>query len=251
MPRRLCLRPSTDALWRLGRPCGRSGGCVVYALKSVASHYDVLGVSKSSTPEQIRRAYYQQARAWHPDRFVGKAAAEAAKAEEAMREVNEAFRVLGDKQRRSAYDNSLVPGAATSGRITVDDGVTRIDPRLLDPEYLVARRRQREDSITAHHSRMMNVIPWLGFMALLVGIFVFTAYATRTEDVAPIEFPGPEIGVSANACVRLIQGGALTEVPCNRVNDGQVIGARFPDGVCPPFTNREISISEDRIVCLR
>ncbi len=215
------------------------------------SHYDVLGVSKSSTSEQIRRAYYQQARAWHPDRFVGKPDAEAAKAEDAMREVNEAFRVLGDKARRVAYDGSFGSGAAGSGRVTVDDGITRIDPRLLDPEYLVARRRQQEDSISAHHSRMMNVIPWLGFLALLAGIFVFTAYATRTENVAPVDFPGPEIGVSANACVRFIQGGSLTEVPCNRVNDGQVIGARFPDGVCPPFTNREISISDDRIVCLR
>ncbi len=223
----------------------------VYALDSVASHYDVLGVSKSSTTEQIRRAYYQQARAWHPDRFVGKPTAEAAKAEAAMREVNEAFRVLGDQQRRTTYDGSFGAGAAGSGRITVDDGVTRIDPRLLDPEYLVRRRRQQEDSITAHHSRMMNVIPWLGFLALLAGIFVFTAYATRTDGVPPVEFPGPEIGVSANACVRLIQGGSLTEVPCNRVNDGQVVGARFPDGVCPPFTNREISISDDRIVCLR
>ena len=222
----------------------------------MASHYDVLGIPRSAGTEVIRRAYHQQARAWHPDRFVSRPSAEADKAEDAMRDVNEAFRVLGNAERRRDYDNELIHGGlgnghVGTGRVSTDDGVTRIDPRLLDPEVLARRRQRQEEALSAHHSRMMNVIPWIGFLGILAAIFIFTAYATRPASVEPIPFPGPDIGVAANSCVRLMQGGSLTEVPCDRVNDGRVIGARFPDGVCPAFTNREISLSNDRVVCLQ
>jgi hypothetical protein len=217
----------------------------------VPTHYDVLGVSKTAAPETIRRAYYEQARAWHPDRFVGKPEPESQKAERAMREVNEAFRVLGDSGRRAEYNRQLAHKLTGSGRISVDEGITRIDPRLLDPEYVAARRNRQEQAISTHHSRMMNVIPWFGFLGLLLLIFVFTAYANRGGVVEPIVVPGPNVGVQANACVRLLEGPSLVEVPCDRVNDGRVIGARFPDGTCPaPLTTREISLSADTIVCL-
>ncbi len=215
------------------------------------THYDVLGVSKTATPEVIRRAYHEQARAWHPDRFVGKGEAESAQAENAMREVNEAFRVLGNAERRSRYNLELSDGLTGTGRVTVDDGVTRIDPRLLDPEHLAARRERQEQAISTHHSRMMNMVPWLGFLGLLALIFVFTAYANQGTAVEPVVLPGPPIGVTANSCVRVIEGPSLLEVPCENVNDGRVIGARFPDGTCPaPLTTREISLSADTIVCL-
>lgn len=216
------------------------------------THYDVLGVSKTASPDVIRRAYYEQARQWHPDKFVGKPTDDARRAEEAMRNVNEAFRVLGDGQRRQQYNRELSDGMAGSGRITVDEGVTRIDPRLLDPEYLTARRRRQEQEVSTQQTRMMNVIPWVGFLGLLVAIFVFTAYATGGGTVQPVELPGPDIGVQANACVRLIEGPSLIEVPCNRINDGRVIGAaEVPGGQCPaPLTTNEIRLSETVVVCL-
>ncbi len=217
----------------------------------MATHYDVLGVSKTAAAEEIRRAYLQQARQWHPDRFVGKPELESQRAENEMRGVNEAFRVLGNRERRQQYNRELEGQATGSGRVTVDDGVTRIDPRLLDPEYLTARRQRQEEAITSHHSRMMKFVPWGGFLGLLVMIFVFTAYATGGTVIEPVVLPGPDVGVTANACVRLMQGPSLLEVPCDRINDGRVIGARFPDGTCPaPLTTAEISLSEDLIVCL-
>lgn len=168
-----------------------------------------------------------------------------------MRGVNEAFRVLGNKERRQQYNRELDGASTGSGRITVDDGVTRIDPRLLDPEYLQARRHAQEQVISTQHSRMMKFIPWGGFLGLLLLIFVFTAYATGGTVVEPVVLPGPDVGVTANACVRLMQGPSLIEVPCDRINDGRVIGARFPDGTCPaPLTTDEIRLDADTIVCL-
>lgn len=216
----------------------------------MATHYDVLGVPRSASAETIRRAYHRQARAWHPDRFAGQPPDDAARAENTMRRINEAFRILGDRDRRRDYDRQLAGAPAVEGGVSVRDGVTRVDPRLLDPDYLTARRHRQEAVISTSHSRMMNLVPWVGFLCLLAAIFIFTAYATRSDGPAEIEVPGPDIGVRANACVRIIQGPTLLEVPCDRINDGRVIGARLPEGSCPALTVREISLDADTIVCL-
>jgi len=64
------------------------------------THYDVLGVGRTSPPDEIRRAYRHAARAAHPDRHGEASAAR-------MAEVNEAWRVLGDPDRRRRYDLGL------------------------------------------------------------------------------------------------------------------------------------------------
>ncbi len=61
--------------------------------------YDVLGVSRSAGEADIKRAYRQLAMKYHPDRNPGDAAAEAK-----FKEVNEAYEVLKDPQKKAAYD---------------------------------------------------------------------------------------------------------------------------------------------------
>jgi molecular chaperone DnaJ len=61
-------------------------------------YYEVLGVSRAATKEDIRRAYRKLARAHHPD--VNKDH----DAEDRFKEINEAYEVLGDEKSRAAYD---------------------------------------------------------------------------------------------------------------------------------------------------
>ncbi len=61
-------------------------------------YYDVLGVSKTATDEEIKRAYRKLARQYHPD--VNKAP----DAETKFAEINEAYGVLSDKEKRQRYD---------------------------------------------------------------------------------------------------------------------------------------------------
>lgn len=61
-------------------------------------YYDILGVDKNASQEDIRKAYRKLARQYHPD--VSKAPDAAAR----MAEVNEAHTVLGDPEKRAAYD---------------------------------------------------------------------------------------------------------------------------------------------------
>ena len=66
------------------------------------NYYDILGVDKKATPEQIKAAYRKLAMKYHPDRNQGDAAAA-----EKFKEINEANETLSDEQKRAAYDYEL------------------------------------------------------------------------------------------------------------------------------------------------
>ena len=64
-------------------------------------YYEVLGVPKNASDEEIKKAYRKQAMKHHPDRNQGDAAKVA---EERFKECKEAYEMLADPQKRAAYD---------------------------------------------------------------------------------------------------------------------------------------------------
>lgn len=63
------------------------------------NYYDILGVSKTATDEEIKTAYRKLAKKYHPDLNPGDKEAEAK-----FKEINQAFEVLGDSTKRKNYD---------------------------------------------------------------------------------------------------------------------------------------------------
>ena len=84
-------------------------------------YYEILGVSKRATDEQLKSAFRKKALEYHPDRNKSK------DAEEKFKEINEAYQILSDSDKRTKYDqvgHAGVSGAsgsagASSGSSTI------------------------------------------------------------------------------------------------------------------------------------
>lgn len=192
-----------------------------------ASHYETLGVADGAEPEEVRRAYLDLARRLHPDRWIDASAGERAEADRRMREVNEAWRVLGNPGRRVAYDvgrrrtraasgagaSSAGVGGFTSGDLFVDDG---------PPPDLV--------------TRFIRFLPWAAVLVALAGIFVFTAYATSDSG-------------DPSSCVA-IEGGSASPVPCSRPEARAVVLRVADVSQCPAGSQPFLPAGEDQALCL-
>ena len=67
-------------------------------------YYEVLGLEKSASADDIKAAYRKAALKWHPDRWVSGTDAEKKTAEEKFKEASEAYSVLSDPDKKAKYD---------------------------------------------------------------------------------------------------------------------------------------------------
>lgn len=175
------------------------------------THYHVLDVSPSATREEAREQYRRLVRLLHPDRLTDASEAEKRLAERRMRELTEAWKVIGDEEARRRYDDSLQraeelrkararrpapagagarpaaprpapPGSAGGGSTTYaattqlvndteDYGGLRFDPAPEDDR--------------GHPMFFLRRGPVILMLAVLLGILVGSAYAARRDDSSP------------------------------------------------------------------
>jgi len=85
-------------------------------------YYDILGVSRNATQDEIKKAYRRLALENHPDRNKSK------DADKRFREINEAYEILSDPEKRSAYDqfghSAFEPGGMGAGGFAGPQGRT-------------------------------------------------------------------------------------------------------------------------------
>lgn len=79
-------------------------------MATTKDYYEILGLVKGASADEIKKAYRKQALEWHPDRHKDNKE----EAERRFKEINEAYQVLSDSQKKSAYDqfghSAFAPG---------------------------------------------------------------------------------------------------------------------------------------------
>jgi curved DNA-binding protein CbpA len=159
---------------------------------SETTHYEALGASPEATREQLRQQYLRLARQLHPDRFMTAPDAERQVAERRMREVTVAWGVLGDEQQRARYDAHLArvatarapatptfrPPPRMPSAATLRGSDSHLPPLTYDPTP------PSPDEVVAAH-RMSKRVPIFVALAILLGIFVGSAYAGTHASDAP------------------------------------------------------------------
>ncbi len=206
------------------------------------SHYEVLGVAATASPEEVRRAYHGRARRLHPDRQAGSAPADAALNARGMQDVNEAWWVLRDQTRRSAYDRQLLrvrspqPGGGRGRQGPQVDGGN-------DPDDVAFPSRPVEPGDIG--ITFVRSLPWLAVAVVLGAIFVFTAFAgaDRSERATLASLVG--------SCVQLQSGVEPDAVPCDAPNDGRVDLVVPELSQCPSGSVGRSVPGEGRWLCLR
>ena len=78
-------------------------------------YYEVLGLEKSASADDIKAAYRKAALKWHPDRWVSGTDAEKKTAEEKFKEASEAYSVLSDPDKKAKYDQFGFAGVDGAG----------------------------------------------------------------------------------------------------------------------------------------
>ena len=73
-------------------------------------YYEVLGLQKGASEEEIKKAFRKMAMKYHPDKNPGNK-----EAEEKFKEVNEAYSVLSDPDKKSKYDRFGLAGVDPNG----------------------------------------------------------------------------------------------------------------------------------------
>ena len=76
-------------------------------VKNAKTHYDVLGVSRDVSEQNLKAAYYKLARRYHPDRFRKAEASLVPRIESAFARITQAYDTLRDESLRSSYNSKL------------------------------------------------------------------------------------------------------------------------------------------------
>jgi len=87
----------------------------------VRNPYEVLGVTPDTSEEDIKKAYRKLALEWHPDRHAGDK-----DAEEKFKEINAAYQILGDANKRAQFDHTTSGFGGGFGGIIFEDLIGKI-----------------------------------------------------------------------------------------------------------------------------
>jgi curved DNA-binding protein CbpA len=128
--------------------------------------YKILNIEQSAVPEEIKKAYFEMAKKYHPD------SGDESEIKK-FYEVNEAYQILSNKEERRAYDLTISEGKIVGG--LVEEIVHRPIPEEQAPEEEIDLFRQRETHRFRRTIFWQAVLRVIGLSFLFAGVgYIFT-----------------------------------------------------------------------------
>lgn len=155
-------------------------------------YYEILGVPKNASAEDIKSAFRKLARQYHPD------VNHEPNAEEKFKEINEAFAVLGDPEKRAAYDRFGFAGVSGNG---AQWDASTIDPFEIFEQFFgfggIGGSARRRNSPRRGEDIVTSLV--LNFEEAFTGVDKDVAI-TREEVCQVCKGTGSEPGTSTKTC---------------------------------------------------
>lgn len=223
-------------------------------------YYEVLGVSRNATEQELKSAYRRLALQHHPDRNPDTKE----ESEERFKEITEAYGVLADSEKRAAYDRFGFAGVGGSGAgapdfsSTIFSGFEDLFGTFFDLEDLFGGGRGRSRRTRAERGADLRYELELAFEEAAIGLDT-KIKIPRAETCASCRGSGSKNGSQLSPCpgcggrgqVRYTQGfftvsrtcpqcsgmGQVNTNPCpdchgeGRVRHEKVLGIKIPSGV--------------------
>jgi hypothetical protein len=225
----------------------------------MADHYRVLGVAPTAGHEDIKRAYTERALQVHPDRLVGASAEELERAHFKMQELNAAWEVLREPDRRAAYDAEAgvkspvaagvaggpvwgpavaVPTVRARGAVFRPQGVPELEPEFESVPTVVRKRDWKG------HAPALVVVVLVVFVAAVACVAAVTSGPAPTNIETTERFP-------SGTCITVSREHVVSEASC-RLAGAKVVVTReaFPRP-CPTDTEAILLVEDDESLCVR
>ena len=183
-------------------------------------YYEVLGVARTATKEELRAAYRKLARQYHPD------VNDAPDAEERFKELNEAYAILSDPEKRAAYDRFGHAGVRGPGGAPPDFTVDFSDFADIFGEFFGFGRTSRQTRNVPRRGQDLQYKVDLSFEEAVFGV-EREIDITRDETCSHCHGNGAEPGTSPVRCATCNGRGEVRQVRQT------ILGSMVQVGTCP------------------
>lgn len=195
-------------------------------------YYEILGVNKNATDDEIKSAYRKMAKKYHPDLYSTKPEQERKQAEEQFKKVNHAYDVLSDKQKRAAYDQygdeNGPMGGGFGGGAGGAQGFSGFDDFFGDffNAFTGGGRRQSTRGTNRVDGDDITLNITIDFMEAVKGVQKDIPI-TRQETCADCKGTGAKGGTAYKTCTRCGGSGRIT------TRQNTIFGQQVIQSVCP------------------
>ncbi len=200
-------------------------------------YYSTLGVAKTATEKEIKQAYRKLARKHHPDVNPGDKAAESR-----FKEINEAYEVLGDSDKRKKYDElganwrAYEQAGARAAQASIRASSARLERQLRRRWRAPRRRRLPHDDAKKRCARCSGTTnPFSDFFQTFFGGAGPGAGEargrTRTHAGARAHAPAATSSRSSSSASKTLYNGTMRRFSIQHDGQARTVDVRIPAGV--------------------